>query len=113
MSEIDANALWLLSWKDDLVKDGEIQSSQALQKLHLASAAMPCCQDLSIALYALMVGDLIVNTKDDPTEHYADIQAFRNYASTALKLVKKDIPVELTARFDKLSKDHGSGERGR
>lgn len=105
LGELESNALWLLSWKDDLLKDEEVHSSRALEKLQLASTAAPHCQQLSIALYALMVGDLIVNAKDDPAEHYADVQAFRNYASTALKLAKKDIPVELTSRFDKLSKD--------
>ena len=113
MSDLESNALWLLSWKDDLLKDEEVHSSQVLEKLQLTSTAAPRCHQLSIALYALMVGDLIVNAKDDPVEHYADVQAFRNYASTALKIAKKDIPVELTNRFDKLSKDHGPGERGR
>ena len=101
----EGNAAWFISWKDDLAKDDEIRSSELLEKLQKVHSAHPTSHLLGISLYAVMVGDLIVNPKDDPVEAYADVQAFRNFSAQVLKVAKKDIPAYLTSRFDKLTKD--------
>ena len=108
LAEHEANAIWFMSGKEDFSKDDEFKSSKVFEKLQMAHQASPSSHHLAVAIYAVMVGDLIVNPKQDPIELYADVQAFRNYATTALKIAKKDVPVEITAKFDKLVKDIGS-----
>lgn len=103
--DLESSVTWFLSWKDDLTKDDEIRDSQAFEKLQRTHSSVPTCHDLGVALYAVFVGDLIVNNNKDAAEAYADVVAFRNYSTSALKLAKKDVPVELLNYFERLLKD--------
>ena len=107
LAELETVAAWILSWKEDFGKDEDIKSCECLDELMKVQSAHPCTSHLGIALYSVMVGDLIVNPKDDAAEYWADVQAFRTFSTQVLKVAKKDIPTYITSRFDKMSKDRG------
>lgn len=103
--ELESTCAFLLSWKADLEKDPEISQSNVFAKLELASKAEPTSHQLSVALYSYMAGDQMANCANDASEAFSDLQAFRSYATTVLKVLKKDVPTEVVNRFDKFCKD--------